>query len=267
MKHEWVRNSRRFPVAGALLLLLGAAALVAEEPTPAAVAGFNTYSGRVEARLAEEHRTADAFLAPEDSARLRNGELIIEELTPATGENLPGALVHDWRGTAFVPGAKGADFERLMRDFDAYPKHYSPQVLEAKILAQQGDHYQVTMRVKQKHILTVVMDTAYDVTFGQLDAQHGYSVSRSTQIAEIDSAGTADERTLSGSEGHGFLWRLNTYWSYEEQDGGLYIQIESISLTRSIPAGLGWAIGPFVESVPKESLEFTLQATRDALRK
>jgi hypothetical protein len=63
------------------------------------------------------------------------------------------------------------------------------------------------------------------------------------------------------------LWRLTNYWSYEERDGGLYMQIESVSLARSIPAGLGWAIGPFVESVPKESLEFTLGKTREALGK
>jgi hypothetical protein len=132
---------------------------------------------------------------------------------------------------------------------------------------QQGDHYQATMRVRQQHILTVVMDTTYDVTFGQLDAQQGYSISRSTKISEIGSPGTAKERALSPKEEVGFLWRLSTYWSYEERDGGLYIQIESVSLTRSIPTGLGWLIGPFVESVPRESLEFTLRATRDALKK
>ena len=176
-------------------------------------------------------------------------------------------MLHHWRGTAFVPGATAADFERLMRDFSAYPRHYAPQVFPARVLAQSGDRYQVTMRVRQKHVITVVMDTAYDVTFGRLDAQHGFSVSRSTQIAEIDDAGTAHERALSAAEEHGFLWRLNTYWSCEERDGGLYMQIESVSLTRSIPTGLGWAIGPFVESVPRESLEFTLRApTRDALK-
>ena len=51
------------------------------------------------------------------------------------------------------------------------------------------------------------------------------------------------------------------------RDGGLYMQIESISLTRSIPNGFGWVIKPFVESVPRESLEFTLRSTTDALRK
>ena len=110
------------------------------------------------------------------------------------------------------------------------------------------------------------MDTAYDVTFGRLDERHGYSISRSTRISEIDAAGTGAERELSASESHGFLWRLNTYWSYEERDGGLYMQIETVSLTRSIPRGLGWVVQPFVESVPRESLEFTLRSTCNGLR-
>ncbi len=133
------------------------------------------------------------------------------------------------------------------------------------------------MRIRQKHIITVVLDTAYDVTFGRSGSNgkdadgkaplSGYSLSRSTHIAEISAAGTANERALDAKEEHGFLWRQNIYWSYEERDGGLYVQIESVSLTRSIPVGLGWAIGPFVESIPKESLEFTLRAARDAVRK
>jgi hypothetical protein len=123
------------------------------------------------------------------------------------------------------------------------------------------------MRVRQRHVVTVVLDTTYDVDFGRLDPSHGYSSSQSTRIVEIDAPGTPEERALTSDEEHGFLWRLNTYWSYEERDGGLYMQIESVSLTRSIPPGLGWMIGPFVESVPRESLEFTLRSACNALRK
>jgi len=193
--------------------------------------------------------------------------LIVDQLTSGAGTELPGALLHDWRGTAFIAGGKAADFERLMKNFNAYPRVYTPQILTARILEHDGDHFQTTMRVRQKHVLTVVMDTAYDVTFRRLDAQRGSSISRSTQIAEIDSPGTAHERALGPGEEHGFLWRMNTYWSYEERDGGLYIQIESVTLSRSIPTGLGWAIGPFIESVPRDSLEFTLRATSNALRR
>ena len=242
------------------------------EPTPAAVAAYNSYVAVVETRLARQHRSQNGFLVagpftPQNEPRLRRGELIVEQLTPSTGVGLPGAMLHHWRGTAFVAGAKAADFERLLRDFDAYPRHFSPQVVEAKVLSEQGDHLQASMRVRQRHVIAVVMDTAYDIAFGQLDAQHGYSISRSTRIAEIEAAGTSAERVLSSSQEHGFLWRQNTYWSYEERDGGLTMQIESVSLTRSIPIGLGWAVGPFVESVPRESLEFTLRSVCNALRR
>ncbi|HEY1159024.1 MAG TPA: hypothetical protein VGE83_00245 [Terracidiphilus sp.] len=193
--------------------------------------------------------------------------MIVDQITPSTGAVLPGALLHHWRGTAFAAGAKAADFERLMRDFNAYPQHFYPQVLQASVLSQHDDRFQVLMRVRQLHGITVVMDTTYDITFGRLDAQHGYSISKSTRISEIDSPGTGAERALNSDQEHGFLWRLDTYWSYEERDGGLYMQIESVSLTRSIPTGLGWAVGPFVESVPRESLQFTLRSTCNALRK
>jgi hypothetical protein len=183
------------------------------------------------------------------------------------GKDVPGALLHHWRGTAFVPGATAAEFEGLMRDFADYPKRFAPQVLATRVLQHQGDRYKVLMRVKQKHVITVVMDTAYEVTFARLDAGRGYSTSRSTRVTEIADPGTPQERALGPDEEHGFLWRQNTYWSYEERDGGLYMQVESVSLTRSIPTGLGWAVRPFVGSVPRESLEFTLRAVCDALKR
>ena len=248
------------------ILLIGLARSAFAGPTGAADASFNSYVAGVESRIAQQHRAASTFLAPEDRERLRKGEPIIEKLAPLSPPGFPGAMLHHWRGTAFAPGATAADFERLMRNFGAYPQRYAPQVVHARILAQQGDRYQVLMRVKQHHVITVVMDMQYDVTFSQLDAQHGSSLSRSTRISEIGSTGTADEHALSPGEDHGFLWRLNTYWSYEERDGGLYMQIESVSLTRAIPTGLGWAIGPFVESVPRDSLEFTLSSTCNALK-
>jgi hypothetical protein len=255
-----------------LLIVAPGPAGLCEAPV-AATAAFNAYIARVEARLAEQHRSENGFVATVGSndsvaARLRKGELIIEKLTRG-GEELPGAMLHDWRGTAFVGGATVADFERLMKNFEAYSQQFSPQVMQARILTPErdGSHLTVLMRVRQHHVITVVMDTTYDVTFGRFDAQHAYSISRSTRISEIGSPGTAKERALGGSEEHGFLWRLNTYWSCEERDGGLYMQIESVSLTRSIPAGLGWIVRPFVESVPRESLEFTLHAVCNGLRK
>ena len=89
----------------------------------------------------------------------------------------------------------------------------------------------------------------------------------STRIAEVENAGTPEEREKPVGHDGGYLWRLNTYWRLLTRDGGVYIQCESVSLTRGIPLGLGWIVGPFVTSIPRESLTFTLETTRRELEK
>jgi hypothetical protein len=255
----------------AVTIALGTGRARSEAPA-AAVAGFNTYVGAAEARLAGQHRTADGFLtgnagSAEGRARLRRGEVMVEQVTSPAGAEMPGAMLHHWRGTAFAAGATAADFERMLRDFNGYARTFAPEVMQAKTMAQDGDRVEGWMRVRQRHGITVVLDSTYEVRFGRLDAEHGYSASRSTRIAEMDGAGTASERALGPGEEHGFLWRMNTYWSWAEREGGLYVQVESVSLTRGIPVGLGWAVRPFVESIPRESLEFTLRAACAGLQK
>ena len=248
------RVSRKLSLIIGALFLLRSPRLFAE-PAPAAIAAFNIYARTVESRLAQQHRTPDSFLALDDAARTRvlSGELLIEHLTaPAT----PDALLHHWRATAFVPNATPADFERLLREFSAYPHNFAPQVVSSTVLSHTPTDTLLRLRTRQHHVITVVLDTTCDVTFAELDPAHGYSISRSTRIDEISPAGD-----------NGFLYRLNTYWSYEQRDGGLYLQIESLSLTRSIPHGLAWAVQPYLESIPRDSLVFTLTSARNALQK
>lgn len=254
-----------------LLLLQTPVHLSAEGPSSAANAAYDSYCRQVEGRLARQHQSQTVFLAPaagpgDPETKLRRGEFIIEQLTPESAE-VGGALIHHWRATAFVPSAKVSDFLQLMQDYNSYPQRFSPQVLQAKLLSENGNQMQVWMRVRQKHFITVVMDTTYDVAWTRLNSQRGYSISHSTKISEIEEPGTGSERALDAAHGHGFLWRQNTYWTYEERGDGLYMQVESVSLTRSIPLGLDWIIGPYVRSVPRESLEFTLHCVCNALRK
>jgi hypothetical protein len=103
------------------------------------------------------------------------------------------------------------------------------------------------------------------VRYTSVDSDRATSTSYSTRIAEIENAGKPNEFEKPVGNDSGFLWRLNSYWRFHERDGGVYVQLEAISLTRDIPAGLGWLISPFVSSIPKESLAFTLTRTREAL--
>jgi len=114
-------------------------------------------------------------------------------------------------------------------------------------------------------VITVVVDGEHHARFAWLGPGRARSWIHSTRLAEVSGAGTSAERAEPVGKGSGYLWRLNSYWRFEERDGGVYLECESISLTRDIPFGLGWAVGPFVTSLPRESLEFTLQTTRKRL--
>lgn len=240
------------------------------EPTARATAAFNLYLTSLEARLDRQHRSPQQFLVnSRDSAawnRLLSGELLIESVPSDGATEMPGALLHHWRGTAFIPGATAAEFEQTLRDFASYPKRFAPDVAKVAILREQGNWAAIQMRLMQKHVLTVWLDADYNVTFGELDAMHRYAASRSRSIEEITAQGTKYEHALSAAESHGFLWRQNTYWSWEECENGLLIQIETVSLSRDIPFGLDWALRPYINSVPRNSLTFTLSHVRDALQ-
>jgi hypothetical protein len=105
------------------------------------------------------------------------------------------------------------------------------------------------------------------VKYIQLGPKRWRSISRSTKIAEVDNAGKASEREKPPGTGEGFLWRLNSYWRFEERDNGTWVECQAVSLSRDVPTGLGWVVEPIIRNLPKDSLENTLRATRDALQK
>ena len=266
-----VRAFRQSPFLLAVLVFASVATCCpAEAPSPAATAWFDAYTRALEARLDQQRQAASDFVPglanPAMLARLHKGKPIVEDRTPSN-QRADGALLHDWRGTMFVPGATAADCERLLKDYSAYPKDYAPEILSAAVIGRHSNRYIVKIRLQQKHVITVVLDTTYDVVFRQLDAQHGYSMSRSTRVAEIADPGTPEEHALPVAEEHGFLWRVNVYWSWEQRDGGVYLRMETVTLTRAVPNGLGWLMGSYLKKAPRDSMEFTLRATRKVLRR
>ena len=92
------------------------------------------------------------------------------------------------------------------------------------------------------------------------------SRSYSTRLAEVQNAGQADEHELPVDDAHGYLWRLFMYWRFEEKDEGVYVQLESIGLSRAVPAIIGWLVNPLLRSVQRETLTSLLGATRAAVR-
>ena len=121
------------------------------------------------------------------------------------------------------------------------------------------------LRFYFKKVISVTVNTESAAEFTRYAPDRVSSAIRSTRIAEVESPDMPGERERPVGHDGGFLWRLNTYWRFLEQDGGAYIECESLTLTRGIPTGLGWLIGPFVTSIPRETVALTLTATRRTL--
>lgn len=248
----------------------------AAELKPATVAAFDRYVRATEARIAAEVRDDQPFLSvgePGGTARaslaeLRAGKLVIERLETrenGTSIDVPDGLIHHWLGVVFVPGRSLTDAVDLLRNYDRHAEIYRPAVERSRILDQSGDTYRVFLRFFMKKVIAVTINSEHTARFTRVDAQRAYSQVTSTRIQEVEDPGTASERELPVGNDGGYLWRINSYWRFLERDGGVYVQCESISLTRGIPFGLAWAVGPFVTSIPRESLAFTLETTRTAL--
>jgi len=169
-------------------------------------------------------------------------------------------IVHDWAGAALAPGGTVEKALAVLQSYDDYKTVYAPDVTAAKLLSREGDRSHIFVQVRKKKIVTVVLDTEYDVEVRRLEDGKQAVVSRSTRISEVDHG-----RPLPPGTGHGFAWRANTYWLLEPRPEGVYLECRMITLSRDVPAALAWAIKPMITSVPRESLRTTIEATMRAL--
>jgi hypothetical protein len=152
------------------------------------------------------------------------------------------------------------------RDYDHHKDVYQPEVIDSRVISHTGNDFHIYLRLLKKKVITVVLNSEHEVKYTPLDKTRWRSVSRTTKIAEVEKAGKPEEREKPPGTGEGFLWRLNSYWRFEERDGGTWLECEAISLTRDVPIGLGWIVEPIIRDLPKESLANTLRSTRAALR-
>ena len=254
-------------------LWLSAGIVTAQNPAapaelePATVQAFDSYIRNAEARM----ETGGAFLwVDQDPARARQartGQVLSQPWGAQTEIPVSGGLIHDWIGAVFIPGATLDRTLALVQDYDHHKNIYRPEVIDSKLVSRTDGDFKIYLRLLKKKVLTVVLNTHHDVRYTRLDATRCRSRSYSTRIAEVDNAGKPGERELPVGHDHGFLWRLYSYWRFEERDGGVYVECEAISLTRGVPRGLGWLIDPIIRNLPRESLANTLTATRTALAK
>jgi len=245
-----------------LLLLPGLSAFAFPTLTPETTRSFDRYVESVEAAMTD---AAGNFPQINQKNKLRGGEVRIDS-APPQDTDIPGGMIQDWRGIMFIPMATIQKVKAVLQDYDHYKQFYKPEVMESKELAHHGDEYDIFLRLlKRQAWVTVVLNSEYHVRFTQPDPRHMLVVSRSTRIGEVVDADRSLTEEEPAGRDSGFLWRLNSYWRFEEADGGVYAECRAISLSRDLPPGLGWMIKGFVSKFPKESMQNTLRGTKAAV--
>ena len=210
------------------------------------------------------------FLWADESAdratRLRRGELVVAPLAGRGAQNVPDGLIHHWIGAAFVPGPTIGNLLAIVHDHDRYSAMYKPVVTASKSPSVDGNDQESSM-VWRRHVvfMTAAIQGAYRVHDAMLDSHRGYSVIDATRIQQIEDYRHSTEHLLRLNTGGGYIWRIHTVGRYEERDGGVYLEIEVIALSRDIPASVRWLAVPIVNHLSVSSLTTTLGQTRQAV--
>jgi hypothetical protein len=225
---------------------------------PETAAAFDRYSRAVEEPGGGVFLWVDRN--PERLAAVRSGKTVIEQ-SRQEGD-IPDGALHDWTGALFVHGATLPQVLNVLQSYDRYVEYYKPEVIASRLLARDGERFHVSLRLRKAKILTVVLNSEYEVEYRMVSPAQATMRSVSTKMRELKDFGKPGEQELAEGYGHGFLWRLNAFWRFQERDGGVYVECRALSLSRDVPRALAWIISPITRKLPRESLGTTLEATR-----
>ena len=253
-----------------LLLLLGPALSSAIDLKPETLQAWKDYGRAAKTRMEDRAKGHGSFLwldeERERTQRARAGEVLVEPQGGDSPHTVQGGLIHDWIGAVFVPKAKLDDVMGVLDDYGHYQDYYRPMVAKSKLLERTQDHEKVTLLMVQKaYSVTAAVETENEVDVARLDADRAYSFSASVRVQEIADYGEPSEHALPVDHGRGYVWRMFTVTRVEQRDDGVYVEMELMDLSRSIPWVFRWLVQPLAERLPRNILQSILDDTRDAV--
>ena len=270
--NRWLPLQRRWLVGLlAVGLFFGGRASRAAELNQETVNSWNDYIQTANNQLQCRIGASGTFLwVDEDPARdkrVRAGKILVSPARPQIPVPVPGGLIHDWIGAAYFPNTKLQDVLAVARDYDHYDEYYKPSVAESKSLAPEGGDERFSMLlVNGELVAKTALYTEYEANYQQLDANRSYGVAYTTRIQEIRGYGHPGEKKLPPDQGTGYIWRLYTIARFEERDGGVYVELEALALSRDIPPAFRWVANPIVRKVSRNALLTSLRQMQEAVR-
>ncbi len=267
-----------YPI-GALLIVLSigmtGSPLMGAQLQEKTLTAWDVYVRLTEERITEELNSSTGFLAQDfqsapkaqmERDAVLSGKILVEKMKTLNPRGrkikVPAGTLHHWRGSVFIPDV---DLETVLAQVrnPARQKDLQEDVLESRILEENDDSLRLYLKLVRSKIVTVTYNTEHLIEYQRHGEGLASSRSIATKIAELEDAGTPSEREKPEGKDHGFLWRLNSYWRYQQVEGGVLVECESLTLSRGVPVILAPFVKPIITGVARESMQRTLSSMRD----
>ena len=257
------------------LAAVSAAVLGAAELKEETLAAWNRYIAATEQRIARELEDGERFLvldflldAEQMHSELLAGRPVLDrmETRDEQGERIevPKGRIHHWRGAILVPNA---DLDEVVDglQYSIPPEELQSDVIESRVLWREGNRLRSFLKLNRKTVVTMHYNTEHEVEYFRPGGGRAWSRSVSTRVVELDKFGTAEEREKPVGNDSGYLWRLNAYWRYQQVAGGVLMECEIVTLSRSVPFLLRWMVSPIINRESRSALLDMLQAMQTKL--
>jgi hypothetical protein len=253
-----------------LVTLLSPAVVQGAHLEPVTSQAWEDYVQSATTRMEQRLNPGQSFLwadeEPDRLAKVRAGEIVVSAAGPQIPKKVPSGLIHDWVGAVFIPDVSINDAQQVLRDYARYKDLYRPSVIDSKAIALGDKNDRFSMRLLNRSILLkTAFDAEYESSTVRVDDRCAYTIARTTRVQEIDDYGSSSERVLGAGEGHGFIWSLFAITRLMQRDGGVYVELEAIGLSRDVPSSMRWLIEPLVRRISRSSLATSLEQTQRAV--
>jgi hypothetical protein len=204
------------------------------------------------------------------NTELERGAVVVRRIAPSSvipgGQKLevPDGEIHHWWGAVLIPNTTLADLLPFLQDYEHHAGKFA-DVEKSKLLSREGDKFRFYFRLRRsKAFVTANFNSEQECTYRRHSPTRVSSRSIATKIAELENPGTPQERERPQGNDRGFLWKLVSWWRFEQTGAGVIVECESASLSRDIPTVVKFipGVSSYIRSTPRESLESVLNSIR-----
>ena len=196
--------------------------------------------------------------------RVQNGELVITNHDP---RKVPHGLIHHWVGAMFVPNVSLDQVMRVLNSYDRYSDIYKPLIRKTSVVERDGDTLKLNVLAVQKAFsVTAAVETDEEIDIERPAPNRICITANSARIQEIANYGQPSEHAFPEDRRPGYVWRALIVQRLQQRDGGVYVELETISLSRGIPVEVRWLIKPLTDVLPRKMMTDMLDDMRSAVR-